>query len=44
MWREIQLVLEDSPALAISAEDEEFAPYLNDANLLFLNDSAEMAH
>jgi hypothetical protein len=32
------------PALKIRAEDEKFAPYLNDANLFFLNDSAEMAH
>jgi hypothetical protein len=32
------------PALKIRAEDEEFAPDLDDANLLFLNDSAEMAY
>jgi hypothetical protein len=32
------------PALKISAKDEEFSANLNDANALFLNDSAEMPH
>jgi len=32
------------PALKVSAENKKFPPNLNDANLLFLNDSAEMPH
>jgi hypothetical protein len=32
------------PALKVSAENEEFPSDLNDSNLFFLNDSAEMPH
>jgi len=32
------------PAFEIGSHDEEFASDLNDANALFLNDSAEMPH
>jgi hypothetical protein len=32
------------PPLEVGAEDEKFAPDLDNANLLFLNDSAEMAY